>query len=47
MNMISYNNFYVLDISTELNLDILPVYINDNEIINKVFQSQYAQEQQE
>jgi hypothetical protein len=45
--MISYNNFYVLDISTELNLDILPVYINDNEIINKVFQSQYAQEQQE
>jgi len=37
MNMISYNNFYVLDISTELNLDILPVYINDNEIINNVF----------
>jgi hypothetical protein len=35
--MISYDNFYILDIETKFNSDILPIYINDDEIVNNIF----------
>jgi hypothetical protein len=35
--MVDNNSFYILDIGPEFNSDILPIYINDNEIVNNVF----------
>lgn len=35
--MVDNNSFYILDIGPEFNSGILPIYINDNEIVNNVF----------
>jgi hypothetical protein len=35
--MFSNNSFYILDIDKKFNSDILPIYLNDNEIVDNVF----------
>ena len=35
--MVSNKSFYILNIGSEFNSDILPIHINDNEIVNNVF----------
>jgi len=35
--MVTNDTFYILDIDNKFNLDILPIHINDNEIVNDEF----------